>query len=299
MHFLRGIASFAIMFCYTLVFCVTVYLLALVELISPVHLWRRRLRGVNDGLLTVWVFLNEKLCQLFRWTRIETTIPTTLANKKNWWLIASNHQSWADILILQIVFRKLAPPIKFFTKRELIWVPFLGFSLWLLRFPYVRRGKRVAGQSRQQLHQKNRQELQHAATQFHERPISLLLFLEGTRFTSSKHAQQRPPFKHLLKPKLGGLAFSLEALGTSVGQLVNVTVNYQGDVPRFWNFLCGECPQVYVQVETTPITSNFTQKLKGEVTKMWEEKDRTLTTLRQRNRCSDQRGANHRSKHSV
>lgn len=280
MHTLRGVVSFAILFCYTLVGCASVYVLALAQLLCPVPHWRRRIRGANDDVITAWVFLNEKMCHLFRWIRIESTLPNNLATRKDWWIIASNHQSWADIVILEIVFRKLAPPIKFFTKRELIWVPFLGFGLWLLRFPYVRRGKREKGQSRQQVQHKNRQELQRAERQFHERPISLLLFLEGTRFTPVKHAQQRPVYQHLLRPKLGGLAFSLEALADDVDRIVNVTVNYEGAVPGFWQFLCGRCSHVSVHVETIPLTASFNQNLKKEVMKLWEEKDHVLSTMR-------------------
>ncbi|MYD46689.1 MAG: hypothetical protein F4W92_10075 [Gammaproteobacteria bacterium] len=280
MHALRGVVSFAILFCYTLVGCVTVYVLALAQFLCPVPSWRKQIRGANDGVVTAWVFLNEKMCQLLRWIRIELTLPDTLPTRKEWWIIASNHQSWADIVILEIVFRTLAPPIKFFTKRELIWVPFLGFGLWLLRFPYVRRGKREKGQSRQQAQQKNRQELKRAAQQFHERPISLLLFLEGTRYTPIKHTQQRPLYQHLLRPKLGGLAFSLEALDGEVDRIVNVTVNYEGAVPGFWQFLCGRCRQVTVRVETIPLTASFNQNLKKEVLKLWERKDRVLTTMR-------------------
>lgn len=280
MHTFRGVLSYSILFCYTLLSCAFVCLLALAQLLCPVPRWRRQLRGARDGVITMWVFLNERMCQMFRWIQIETNLPDTLATRKNWWLIASNHQSWADIVILQTVFRKLAPPIKFFTKREIIWIPILGLGLWLLRFPYVRRGKRNAGQHPKKLHQKNRQELQRAATQFHERPISLLLFLEGTRYTVTKHASQHTPYQHLLRPKLGGLAFSLEALATEIDHLVNVTIHYSGEVPGFWNFVCGRCSQVFVQVETIPVTEGFTQDLKGEVTKMWKAKDQVLAELR-------------------
>ncbi len=280
MHTLRGVVSFAILFCYTLIGCATVYVLALAQLLCPIPHWRKQIRGANDGVITAWVFLNEKMCQLFRWIRIAPKLPDTLATRNDWWIIASNHQSWADIVILEIVFRKLAPPIKFFTKRELIWVPFLGFGLWLLRFPYVRRGKREKGQSRQQVQQKNRQELKRAESQFHERPISLLLFLEGTRFTPTKHAQQRPMYQHLLRPKLGGLAFSLEALDDDADRIVNVTVNYEGEVPGFWQFLCGRCSHVTVHVETIPLTAGFNQNLKKEVMKLWAEKDRVLSEMR-------------------
>ena len=220
------------------------------------------------------------MCQLFRWIRIASTLPEALATRKDWWIVVCNHQSWADIVVLEIVFRKLAPPIKFFAKRELIWVPFLGLALWVLNFPYVRRDKREKGQSRQQLKHKNRQELKRSARQFHERPISLLLFLEGTRYTPAKHSQQPPKYQHLLRPKLGGLAFSLEALEDDVDRIVNVTVNYEGEVPGFWQFLCGRCSDVTVHVETVPLTAGFNQNLKKEITNLWAEKDRVLTTMR-------------------
>ena len=109
---------------------------------------------------------------------------------------------------------------------------------------------------------KNRQELKRAEHQFHERPISLLLFLEGTRFTQTKHAQQRSVYRNLLRPKLGGLAFSLEAFDDDVDRIVNVTVNYEGAVPGFWQFLCGRCSEVTVHVETIPLTGGFNQNLK-------------------------------------
>ena len=167
-------------------------------------------------MITVWVFLNEKFCRWFRWIQIDQQLPDTLPSRSQWWLIASNHQSWADIVILQIVFRKLAPPIKFFTKRELIWVPFLGFGLWLLRFPYVRRRRRDSGNFQHKQRQKTQQELARAASQFHERPIALLLFLEGTRFTPEKHVDQCPPYQYLLRPKLGGLTFTLDTLASKL-----------------------------------------------------------------------------------
>lgn len=282
MRTVRGIVSYTILFCYTLLGCLSVYILALAQLLCPIPRWRRQLRGAKDGIITAWVFLNEKMCQAFRWIRIEKELPQTLPSRKDWWIITSNHQSWADIVILETVFRSLAPPIKFFTKRELIWVPLLGFGLWLLRFPYVTRNKREKGQTRQQLQQKNRKELKRAATQFHERPISLLLFLEGTRFTPTKHAGRQSSYQNLLPPKLGGLAFSLEALATDVDRIVDVTINYQGEVPGFWQFLCGRCPHVDVRVETIPLTADFSQNLKREVMTLWLEKDQKLTELRSR-----------------
>jgi hypothetical protein len=48
-------------------------------------------------------------------------------------------------------------------------------------------------------------------------------FVEGTRFTPAKHAAQQSPYKHLLKPKAGGLALALHVLGDRFDSLLDVT----------------------------------------------------------------------------
>ncbi|MFN8478577.1 MAG: hypothetical protein U0074_12260 [Kouleothrix sp.] len=45
-----------------------------------------------------------------------------------------NHVSMVDILVLQRVFNRRIPFIRFFIKRELIWVPLLGLAWWALDF---------------------------------------------------------------------------------------------------------------------------------------------------------------------
>jgi hypothetical protein len=48
-------------------------------------------------------------------------------NKKNWYLLISNHHSWADIVVLCVLFRKHIPMNKYFLKQQLAWVPLLGW----------------------------------------------------------------------------------------------------------------------------------------------------------------------------
>lgn len=42
-------------------------------------------------------------------------------NKKNWYLLISNHHSWADIVVLCVLFRKHIPMNKYFLKQQLAW----------------------------------------------------------------------------------------------------------------------------------------------------------------------------------
>ncbi len=47
-------------------------------------------------------------------------------SKKNWYLLICNHRSWADIVVLCVLFRKHIPMNKYFLKQQLARVPFLG-----------------------------------------------------------------------------------------------------------------------------------------------------------------------------
>jgi 1-acyl-sn-glycerol-3-phosphate acyltransferase len=64
-------------------------------------------------------------------------------NKKNWYLLISNHHSWADIVVLCVLFRKHIPMNKYFLKQQLAWVPFIGLACWALDMPFMRRYSQV------------------------------------------------------------------------------------------------------------------------------------------------------------
>src|SRR5690606_39037199 len=82
-------------------------------------------------------------------------------------------------------------------------------------------------------------------------------FLEGTRFTPAKHDQQQSPFRHLLKPKAGGIAFVLDAMGEQLESMVDVTIHYPAGRPTFWDLLCGRVPQVVMRVRKREIPARF------------------------------------------
>jgi 1-acyl-sn-glycerol-3-phosphate acyltransferase len=61
-------------------------------------------------------------------------------------------------------------------------------------------------------------------------------FLEGTRFTPAKHAKQQSPYRHLLKPKAGGIALALNAMGDKFRAILDVTIVYPDGAPGFMRF---------------------------------------------------------------
>jgi 1-acyl-sn-glycerol-3-phosphate acyltransferase len=130
---------------------------------------------------------------------------------------------------------------------------------------------------------------QKACEKFKTMPVSVMNFLEGTRFTPEKHRRQQSPFVHLLKPKAGGIAFVLAAMGEQMHQMLNVTIAYPDGARNFWQFLCGNVREIRVRVESLPIDPEligdyFTNKkfrvtFQNHLNVMWSEKDALLATL--------------------
>lgn len=277
---LKGLTALAILVSATVLCCLTIYVLALVRLVLPVRQARSALSGTMDGVVTCWVTVNAWILRSLSLIEIKTSIEGNLGDRTNWWIVTSNHQSWSDVIVIQVVLLKLAPPIKFFTKKELIWVPFVGFAMWLLRFPYVQRPVRSSVRGNSNTYETNKRNMSRASAQFLERPISVLSFLEGTRFTEKKHQKQESPFRHLLVPRTGGLLFTVGALNSKTSTIVDLTLHYKGPVPGFWDLLCGRCKEVKILIQPIVVSDDFRFNPKEFVFDLWERKDERLEKLR-------------------
>ena len=74
-----------------------------------------------------------------------------------------------------------------------------------------------------------------ACKKFQYKPVSIMNFVEGTRFQPSK--QQNNDFRHLLAPKSGGVALAISSLTPKLSQVLDVTVVYpQGRPTFFFNY---------------------------------------------------------------
>jgi 1-acyl-sn-glycerol-3-phosphate acyltransferase len=179
--------------------------------------------------------------------------------------------------------------LKFFLKKELIWVPFLGLAWWALDFPFMKRYTKSFLKKHPHLKGKDLEITQKACKKFKTMPVSVMNFLEGTRFTLEKHHRQQSPFVHLLKPKAAGIAFVLAALGEQMHQMLNVTIAYPEGARNFWQFLCGNVKEIRVCVESLPINpeligdyytnKKFRVTFQNHLNAMWAEKDALLSTL--------------------
>ncbi len=203
-----------------------------------------------------------------------------------WYLVVCNHQTWADILLLQSYLLEDIPPLKFFTKSQLIWLPFIGQAMVVLGFPYVKRVSKAQMKKKPELRYADRDNVYKACERFKNHPTSILNFAEGTRLTELKHAQQGRAFQHLLKPKAGGITYTLEGMGPTLSALVDVTLIYPEGVPTFWDFLQGKCRRVVfdarvVNIPDLPSGEQGQLERKAQTSRwvqaLWEEKDAAIT----------------------
>lgn len=214
------------------------------------------------------------------------------------YLVISNHQSWVDIPALIQALNRRTPFFKFFLKKELIWVPLLGLAWWALDYPFMKRYSKAFLAKNPELKGKDLEITKAACELFKRQPVTIVNYLEGTRFTPAKHTAQASPYSSLLKPKAGGVAFVLAAMGEQLDAILDVTVVYPGGrIPGFWDMLCGGVPKVIVDIRTRELDPSlwqgdyendpvFREKIQGWVNQLWIEKNARIEQLRQESAAS-------------
>ncbi|MCP4426024.1 MAG: acyltransferase [Chloroflexi bacterium] len=280
---IRGGIAFLLLVINTLFWCIPLLALALLKLILPIPAWRA---AISKGLIWVaqnWISGNgvtASLLHKYQWDIQEVAD----LSRKNWYLVVSNHQSWVDIFVLQSAFNRRIPFLKFFIKQELIWIPVIGLAWWALDFPFIKRYSKEYLRKHPKKRGKDLETTRKACEKFQTMPISVMNFMEGTRFSMKKHGRQQSPYQHLLRPKAGGIALVLDAMGDIIQTMLNVTIIYPNGSPTFWDYLSGRAQNVIVRVEQSPISAHLAQgdymndpefkvEFQDWVNTLWQEKD--------------------------
>lgn len=138
-----------------------------------------------------------------------------------------------------------------------------------------------------------------ACEKFRDLPVTVVNFLEGTRFTPQKHQAQASPYQHLLRPKSGGIAFVTAALGEQMRSLLDVTIIYpQQKPPGFWALISGRVPRVLVDIRSQTLPSElfhgdysedpaFRAYFQDRVNALWAAKDQRIAELRNELRSAE------------
>ncbi|QDF65845.1 acyltransferase [Shewanella sp. SNU WT4] len=261
-------------------------LISLLKLIPATSL-QAHCSNVLNFLASCWISCNGWMERNLHPIQLTVTGNAKLS-KDNWYMVIANHQSWVDILILQGIFNRKIPFLKFFLKRELIYVPVLGLVWWALDFPFMRRYSPAEIKKNPILKGKDIEITRKACSKFKHTPVSVMNFVEGTRFKAVKHAKQSSPFNYLLRPKAGGMSFALAAMD-EINTLVDVTIHYADGVPSFFDYLSGKGGKVNVDIQVRPITAamrgdyqhdrDYKQQFQQELNTLWHSKDQLLCQL--------------------
>jgi 1-acyl-sn-glycerol-3-phosphate acyltransferase len=277
----------------TVFWCVLLYIPAVFKLIIPHQGFRVLCTRLIIWVAEAWVACNTgwmKLTQGTQWT----VQGDEKLKRESWYLVLSNHQSWVDILAMQRVFNHQAPFLKFFLKQQLIWVPVIGLAWWGLDFPFMKRYTREYLIKHPEKRGEDLKATRKACEKFRYTPVSVMNFVEGTRFTPAKHDKQKSKYTHLLTPKAGGVAFVLDAMGDSIETLVDVTIAYPGGAPSFWDFLCGRVSEVKMHIDTVDIPEHLKgrdyasdgehrKNVKNWLGDVWHSKDERLSEMLKQN----------------
>jgi 1-acyl-sn-glycerol-3-phosphate acyltransferase len=241
-----------------------------------------------DSIIIWWTKANRWTFKKLNLVRVNVTWHDQhQINPDNWYIVICNHQSWSDILLLQTYLLDDLPPLKFFTKSQLIWIPFVGLAMYVLGFPYVKRVTRAQVRSKPELRNADRDNVLRACERFTNHPTSVLNFVEGTRFTKEKHERQSSEFENLLRPKTGGIEYVLQGMSEHLQRLVEVTIVYPHAVPSFGDFLQGKCQSVEIDIRHHPIpewsSAEETLERKTEIVQwiknIWRDKDLRINQI--------------------
>jgi 1-acyl-sn-glycerol-3-phosphate acyltransferase len=273
----------------TVLHVVPLLCVALLKALLPVRTVRRACDHALMGIAESWIAVNTWLIDRFSGTRFDVSGVTGLRMDGHY-LVLANHQSWVDILVLQKIFSRRIPLLRFFLKRELFWVPLLGLAWWALDFPFMGRHTRAEIAKNPELGRRDMETTRRACEKFRAIPVAIMNFVEGTRFTTDKHARQASPYRHLLKPKSGGVAYVLDAMGDALHGILDVTIAYPGGRPTMVDLMAGRVPLVRVSVRQQPLPADAIALRDGDeraararfqqwLNRLWQDKDMELARL--------------------
>ncbi|SSW71884.1 putative acyltransferase YihG [Achromobacter agilis] len=253
---MTGAFSVALLAVSTVFWCLLLFPVALLKLLLPFAAVRRRVDPVLNAIATAWVSSNAG------WFARIQRAPWDIQGHAglryaDWYLVNCNHQSWVDIFVLQHSLNRRIPLLKFFLKRQLIYVPVIGLAWWALDFPFMKRHGKAELRRNPALGREDQEAARRACEKFSLVPTSVMVFAEGTRFTDAKRAAQASPYRHLLKPKAGGLAVALNAMGSRFRSMIDATIAYPEGIPSFWDLACGRAGQVVVRMRQLPVPPAF------------------------------------------
>ncbi len=286
---LRGALTVLLLSANVILCFIPIFLLGLVKLVLPVTGWRDALSAMLVWFGEHWISINRLILNLTQSIEWDVRGLTGLERRESYLMIA-NHQSWSDILVLQLVFNRRIPFLKFFIKDVLKWVPFLGQAWWAMDMPFMKRYSRAYLEKHPEKRGEDLEATRRACEKFKRMPTTVINFVEGTRVTPEKQRERDSEFTHLMPPRAGGVAFVLDAMGDALHKLIDVTILYPDGRRSFWDLCTGRLRRILVEIRTSEIEPwllegdyqgdpEFRARFQVWLTALWHRKDARIEAL--------------------
>jgi 1-acyl-sn-glycerol-3-phosphate acyltransferase len=267
--------------------------LGVIKFILPFSFITKPLNIVLNFMMCAFGFCSVALIKCMNKVELDYVIEGELS-KREWYLIVANHLSWLDIILLTDFAAGKIPAPKFFLKKELIWLPFVGLGAWALDMPFMQRYSKAFLQKNPHLEGKDITTTKKSCEKFRQLPTTVINFVEGNRCTPEKQKIKQSPFENLLPPRAGGIAFTLATMGELFTSVLDITVIYpdtQGS-PMI-AMLSGRLKKVVLRVNVHPVTDEimgdyfndeeFKQCFQNWLNSVWQNKDKLITRLKEAN----------------
>ncbi len=274
----------------TLILFPLLVLLGVIKLVVPVTGLRKVCSLILNTVAWYWIGFNNLLMKIFN--QVEWDVRGAEGLSRNqWYFVTCNHQSWADIPAIQYVLNSEIPLLKFFLKKQLLYVPLLGIAWWALDFPFMHRHTKEQITKNPALKGKDTEATRKACEKFRYMPVTIFNFMEGTRFTPEKHLRQKSPYRHLLKPRAGGTAFVLSAMGEMIHTMLDVTIVYPEGRSGIWDYFCGRVRRIIIDIRVREVPERFLGmdyennrerrvEFQRWISQLWAEKDTRIEALK-------------------
>lgn len=287
-----GALIFGLLAVNTVFWFVPVMALAVLKLLVPLAAVRRALTRGLMWCAENWIAVNA-LALRGSGSRSWRAEGAEALSRNGWYLVLANHQTWVDIVVLQVALNRRIPLLKFFIKQQLIWFPLLGLGFWALDMPFMKRHSPSYLARHPEKRGADLEATRKACEKFRHTPTSVINFIEGTRFSEAKRTARQSPYRYLLPPRAGGIAVALSAMGEVFDCILDVTLVYPDGPPKFWDMVCGDRVDVIVDVRSLPIDPEivagdyqndreFRREVHRWLGRIWQQKDERIAAIKGR-----------------
>ncbi|MEP4890377.1 MAG: acyltransferase [Aliiglaciecola sp.] len=268
---------------------VLIICLGLVKFLLPFNWINSVLSPIMHFMMFAFGVVSIKLIRLTNNVQWDCSVEGELS-KDNWYLMMPNHLSYLDIILLIEFAASRIPAPKFFLKKELIWLPFVGLGAWALGMPFMQRYSREFVEKNPHLKGKDIETTRKHCKKFQTTPTTVINFVEGSRFTPKKQLVKASQYQNLLPPKAGGVAFTLATMGEQFTNILNVTILYPENTKHpMMDMLCGNLTRVFIHIDVLPVTDEvigdyfndveFKGRFQTWLNQLWSSKDKFISQV--------------------